>query len=218
MKKKKVDKEKEIYILGKDTMNFLCWYQKNEKLGKYQFWSGSVIRNYDSKTSNERNKELSDVEGELSEYDTNIINGLRLPESRYLYGFDGINLKDNTISFTVFPEYGKPMDYMFKYDEEENMFYGVWFYIDMRNKASIYGGYARLELMKNAESNKDHIISDLWRLKAYCNNIAGITYMVDNKVPTLLPHEEVDDSIYQDAKNYFKKNAKTLQLFYEPGE
>lgn len=216
--KEKKDKSKETYILGKDTMHFLCRYQKNNDLSKNQFWSGSIIRNYDSKTSNERNKELSDVEGKLSEYDTNIINGLRLPEWRYLYGFDGINQTDNTISFTVFPEYGKPMDYMFKYDEEENMFFGVWFYIDMRNKASIYGGYARLELSKNNESNKDHIISDLWKLEAYCNNMTPIMHMVDNKVSTLLPHEEVDDSIYQNAKNYFKKNAKTLQLFYEPGE
>ncbi len=216
--KEKEDKSKATYFLGKNTMNFLCWYQKDEKLSRNQFWSGSIIRNFDSKTSNETSKELSDVEGRVSEYDTNIINGLRLPESRYLYGFDGINQTDNTISFTVFPEYGKPMDYMFKYDEEENMFFGVWFYIDMRNKASIYGGYARLELSKNNESNKEHIISEPWKLEAYCKNMTPIIYMVDNKVSTLLPHEEVDDSIYQNAKNYFKKNAKTLQLFYEPGE
>ena len=41
-----------------------------------------------------------------------------------------------------------------------------------------------------------------------------ITNMVDKDLSTLLPHEEVDDSIYANAKKYFKKKKKTLRLIF----
>ena len=214
-----------IEVLDRSVLQLHCWYQQNDELGQDKYWSGSVIRDYDQIGSNNKRIEVSDIEGSINEYQTKTIGNLKLPEQRYLYGIDGINRNEGTINFTIYPAkgrpFGGPIDYMFKYDESDNYFYGVWFFVNEITKSSRYGGYARLEVQKcinEEDEEKYDIDSNLWKLDAYNNNAIPISYMINNNLSNLLPHEEVDNSTFESAKSYFKRNAKTLKMFLGEGE
>ena len=221
-----MSKEKNgIEILDREVMRLHCFYQQNEKIDENQYWSGCVIREYDMDGTIEKHAVVSDIEGKIQEYKTIPINNMRFPEARYLFGVDGINRPEGTINFTIYPERGRPLggpiDYMFKYDEEDDVFYGVWFFVNEKTKSSRYGGYARLEVTREIneyENTKNDITGSLWNLEAYYNNMDPITYMVNNRLSNLLPHEEVDNCTFESAKSYFRRNSKTLKLFYSSGE
>lgn len=218
MKRNETLTEKEI-LLRKELMCFRCLYQQGGEINKRQFWSGSMIRSYDHGRLFKEGKAYSSIEGHLSEFQTHIdwSSGLRFPEDRYLLGVDGIIHSDGSLKFTIYPKQGRPIDYMFRYDEEDNIFYGVWFFVNTKTIESEYGGFARLDVEKYRGANereKYAIEQSCWNIDAYFNNMEDITNMVDKSLSTLLPHEEVDDSIYANAKKYFKNNEKTLRLIF----
>lgn len=223
----------EKVLLRDELMLFRCLYQQKNCINKKQFWSGSMIRDYNQGKTIKEKRGLSNIEGHLSEFNTNIdwASKLRFPEERYLLGIGGVDHHDVSIKFTVFPRTGRPIDYIFRYDEEDNVFYGVWFFVNNKTKTSEYGGFARLEVEKylfhkigtdeyyyTDEKEKQAIEHSIYNLEAYYNNMEDITDMINRWVPTLLTHEEVDENTFANAKAYFKNNAKTLEKILRSDE
>ena len=220
-------------LLRDELMTFRCLYQQKDTINKKQFWSGQMIRTYDAGGTIEKKLGVSDIEGHLAEFNTGIdwTSGLSFPENRYLLGVDGVNHHDASLRFTIYPENGRPIDYMFRYDKEDNAFYGVWFFVNTKTKTSVYGGFARLEVEKyefaqigteeyyyTNDREKQAIEQHIYKLDAYYKHAEEITDMVNRRVSNLLPHEEVDDDTFVKAKTYFKSNEKTLKYILKSDE
>lgn len=220
-------------LLRDELMRFRCLYQQKDTISKKTFWSGSMISSYDYTRLCKDKKAYSTIEGHLAEFNTGIDykSGLSFPESRYLLGMDGIDHSDVSLRFTIFPEKGRPIDYIFRYDEEDNVFYGVWFFVGSKNNYSEFGGFARLEVEKyeyaqlgreeygyTNDREKQAIEESIYKLDAYYKHADDISNMIDNHLSNLLPHEEVDDSTFKKAKAYFNKNIKTLEYIFKSDE
>lgn len=218
------------YVLLRDKlMEFRCLYQQNNTINKKTFWSGSMITSYDNSRAYNEKKGYSTIEGHLSDFNTRVdfASGFSFPEKRYLLGVDGVDHSDASLRFTVYPEKGRIIDYMFRYDEEDNVFYGVWFFISNKLDSSEFGGFARLEVEKYEFSKigekiygytnpreEKAVEESVYKLDAYYRNFEAITYMVDKRLSTLLSHNEVDDNTYLNAKKYFRSNEKTLKYIF----
>ncbi len=110
-------------------------------------WDGYIL----SERSSQRvSKKINNLEGYInSDY-----------KERYLFGINGDNVSDNSLSFCLF-QYGiyerqmiyyAPIDFKVLYDQDTACYYGSWYYV-LSSFNTKFGGYVRLR--KSIESDID---------------------------------------------------------------
>lgn len=208
-----------------NILKFDCEYQQNGDLKENFNWNGYIICNnlpYDKHCGIGL---ASTLEGVIVD---NQIKKVRITElypykqytkdfvdERYLFGPIGMYHKEGIVKFVIFPLDHAPIDYEFKYDEEDDCLYGVYYFAPKEMINNNYSGFAKLKIIQDFDEKIDEKMIDnkVYNLLPYYQHLRKISQMTEFKKNSIQIHDENDEK-YIKAKEYFKAHNKVLKLNY----
>ena len=198
-----------------NVLKFNCIYQQNGELKEDYNWSGYIHAEYISDGAHRGVGAGYNIEGVTTDEQTRCylewIKGDYI-DKRYLLGKQGILQPEGIIEFSILPNgTSSPIDYEFRYDEEDNCLYGVYYFIRNGLENNEYAGFAKLTIDQDTEYKSINIDYDIADCEAYRNNHIMIDRLNDYMMPTYQLHDG-DDERFAKAKDYFKSIQYNLSI------
>lgn len=190
-----------------DILQIDCIYQFEGDVKDNYNWSGLVIVDLLNELSKKNNGPVFSLEG-LSVDKSDTQNSIEI-HKRYLLGNGGIDQIDNKVSFSVFPGNIAPLDYIVQYDKTDCCFYGVWYWVNNYDFSSTLGGFVKLSISPVYDRSRQDIQReiDTWCMKSkyYMQYLKPISHLIDSQKSNISEHDDLNNSIFKEAKEYFKK-------------
>lgn len=192
-----------------------CQYQQDDKLEPNYNWCGYVLRTDNEIDLSKSYGFISTIEGTTVDNQINKVVRTEIAtckeyivdyiDKRYLCGQYGMRHLENTLEFIIFTNSGRPIDYEFKYDEIDNCFYGVWYFVDEDVKTNFkYDGFAKLEIEQNVNYEEYKVQHDICCSTAYEKYGEKIYSLMCEGKPTLQLHDKENLERFDKAKEYFR--------------
>lgn len=198
-----------------DILQLDCIYQFEGDIKDNYHWNGLVIVDFHNELSEQNNGAVFSLEG-LSIDKSDTQNSIEI-HKRYLLGNGGIEQNANKVSFSVFPGNIAPLDYIVQYDESDYCFYGAWYWVNNFDFSSTLGGFVKISISPVYDKKRQDIQReiDAWCIsKYYKQYLKTICHLIDSQKANISEHNDLNDLIFKEAKEYFKKieSEKVLKL------
>ena len=202
------------------VLKFNCKYQQNGEIKSNYNWEGYIGRNTLKRESD--NGLTSSLEGIVvdSQITTKRIFEIAtikkytedFVDERLLFCPNGLDHENGIIKFSIFPGNHIPIDYEFRYDEEDNCLYGVWYFVDKNKINTQYGGYAKLTIEQDTDMDIYNVNKKLWDWEYHAEHEKEILKMCKERISNLQQHNKLDLIGFQKAKSCFNRYEKILKM------
>ncbi|MBO4245528.1 MAG: hypothetical protein J5892_02155 [Bacilli bacterium] len=198
-----------------NVLKFNCIYQQNGEIKEDYNWHGYVNNDYILDNNHRGVGSAYNIEGVIVDEQTRCYlewtPGTYIDE-RYLIGRQGILQPEGIVEFTILPNgTSSPIDYEFRYDEEDNCLYGVYYFVRQGLENDEYAGFAKLTIDQETEYKQIEVDYDIANCEAYRNNDLIIDRLCNYDLPTYQLHNG-DEERFIKAKEFFKSNQYKLAI------
>lgn len=206
-------------LVYNDVIKFDCIYQQNGEVKDNYNWTGYIKRITAPIYIN--NSAVSSLYGYTIDKQvtktlvTQVVDCKQIEkpfvDKRYLCGEYGMIHADGIIRFVIFSKFNRPIDYEFRYDEEDCCLYGVWYFTDKSRTNTEFGGYAKLTMDQEVEYTEYEIDRELLNGEAFSKNVKTINELYDLKLANLIDHTSDGDERFAKAKEYFNGRSRVRE-------
>lgn len=207
-----------------DVIRFDCIYQQDGEVKENYTWSGNILRYQTIVEGIRQGDDISSLEGviidkqidktEVTEYFPFRQYIADYEDKRFLFSASGFLQPYGILKFVIFSEDGVPFDYEFRYDEEDECFYGVWYAVYDTVFNDEYNGFAKLTMEPKKDLEGFQINHDIIDSEAYKNNGTMVNRLFQLKRATIQKHDTESDERFKKAKEYFRVKGKELKITF----
>ena len=189
---------------GTTLLKFDCTYQQNNEVKDFYKWSGYIHKYQDIPNKDKRFL----LEGVIRDQ-------VDPKHERYLYTPNGYIISKGIVNLSIFTWWiTRPIDYKFKYDDEDRCLYGCWKFVNSDYNLPINYGYAKLNIESARDEENPWAFEDtLEKIETEIDDCLSKYYhRFEKELKMMKKHDfsnVADDNIlsdrqFQKAKEYFK--------------
>ena len=198
-----------------NVLKFNCLYEQNGTIDEHFNWDGYVITKFIDNDYHGGIGAAYDIEGVIVDHQLAfypIVPCCKIEDERFLVGHQGILQPEGVIEFSIFPNgTSSPIDYEFRYDEEDDCLYGVYYFVKNGLENNHYDGFAKLTIEQELHVDKSYVEEQIENNDAFWKYNKIIDNLANYKMANYQLHNGNKDRFLK-AKKYFRNNQYTLSL------
>lgn len=171
-------------------------YQQDGKAEEFNRWNGYV---YVKKDISERHRYFSICGSTIDQWDVHFLKNNT--NYRFLFSSPSKNAWKDNLNFTVLTNGLGIVDYSLRYDEDDDCFYGMWYFVEADDKEPKNRGFARITV-EEADVELEYY---KWLKNAHVmnSNLVRMEKMIKGNLANLT-HHDTSEELFEEAKNYFR--------------